>query len=480
MNEDTDSTKRSGSNEGDPVGPTAVGDAIGDSSTSVTDHDDGVEVASSSSGLGIDGSHKGALIRLALVVAAVVAIAVATDVIKTVLVVFAVIAMVMIHELGHFATAKWAGMKVTEYFLGFGPRLWSIRRGETEYGIKALPLGGYVKIIGMSNLEEVDPSEEHRTYRQKPYWRRLSVAVAGSFTHFVMAYLILVFLQAGMGVPKAVNEIGGLARGVNGPTPAEQAGLQVGDKIIAVDGKVVDDWTSDVPAYLSERAGVPVSMTIERGGAELDVSVTPMDSRLLLPPAQSETAAPIAGPAVGKIGITPVIRNERVDPLTAVGRSFTQMFTVGWEVIKQIGDIFSPSGIENYFHLLTESSDDASDQLPVDPASEAETQNRFLSPLGFVDVAHGAASAGLREVLVLLFSFNLFIGIFNLMPLLPFDGGHVAVATYEKLRSSRGRRHMVDFAKLLPVSYAVFIIIVFIGLSSLWLDVFNPIQNPFE
>src|SRR2546421_10982618 len=105
-----------------------------------------------------------------MIIGAGVLAAAITGVTKTVAVVIAIVVMIMLHELGHFATAKWAGMKVTEYFLGFGPRLWSIRRGETEYGVKAIPAGGYVKIIGMTNLEEVDPADEPRTYRQKPFW----------------------------------------------------------------------------------------------------------------------------------------------------------------------------------------------------------------------------------------------------------------------------------------------------------------------
>ncbi len=111
--------------------------------------------------------------------------------------------MVMVHELGHLLAAKHGGMKVTEYFLGFGPRLWSFRRGETEYGIKAFPLGGYVKIPGMTNLEEVDPEDEPRTYRQKPFHARLLVAVAGSAMHFLMAFVLLWALLTFVGVPSA-------------------------------------------------------------------------------------------------------------------------------------------------------------------------------------------------------------------------------------------------------------------------------------
>ena len=129
--------------------------------------------------------QRSALARLALIVGAGILAALVTGTTRTVAVVLAIIVMIMLHELGHFAMAKWAGMKVTEYFLGFGPKLWSVRRGETEYGVKAIPAGGYVKIPGMTNLEKVDPADEPRTYRQKPFWRRLSVAVAGSVVHFL-------------------------------------------------------------------------------------------------------------------------------------------------------------------------------------------------------------------------------------------------------------------------------------------------------
>ena len=107
------------------------------------------------------------------------------------IVILAIVVMITLHELGHFVMAKRAGMKATEFFLGFGPKLWSTRRGETEYGIKLIPAGAYVRIIGMSNLEEVDPADEERTYRAKPYWRRLSVAVAGSTMHFILAFVLI-------------------------------------------------------------------------------------------------------------------------------------------------------------------------------------------------------------------------------------------------------------------------------------------------
>ena len=164
-----------------------------------------------------------------MVVALIVALAVVAHQTALLIVVSAIILMVMLHELGHFLTAKWSHMKVTEYFLGFGPRLWSVRRGETEYGIKAIPAGGYVKIVGMSSLEEVDPADEARTYRQQPFHNRLMVAVAGSFMHFLTALLMLWGLLVFIGTPLAdAVRVVGLAPLAHGVDPARAAGLRAG------------------------------------------------------------------------------------------------------------------------------------------------------------------------------------------------------------------------------------------------------------
>ncbi|MGH9286410.1 MAG: site-2 protease family protein, partial [Acidimicrobiales bacterium] len=145
-----------------------------------------------------------AALTIALVLAGVATLALARPRLAgTIGVLLAIIGMIMLHELGHFVMAKRAGMKVTEFFLGFGPRLWSFRRGETEYGVKAIPAGGYVRIIGMSNVEEIDPADEERTYRSKAYRHRLGVAVAGSTMHFNIAAGLLFLLYAAVGEPSA-------------------------------------------------------------------------------------------------------------------------------------------------------------------------------------------------------------------------------------------------------------------------------------
>ncbi|MGI8806752.1 MAG: site-2 protease family protein, partial [Acidimicrobiales bacterium] len=162
------------------------------------------------------------LAMLAGIMAGGITLSIMTGTFPVVAFCIAMVAVVMLHEAAHFVAAKWSGMKATEFFFGFGPRLWSIRKGETEYGIKAIPFGGYVKIIGMSNLErDIDPADEPRTYRQASYPKRMLVALAGVATHFTMAFLLLVILLSAVGVPnydKPSLTVGNLSRLDTGPS----------------------------------------------------------------------------------------------------------------------------------------------------------------------------------------------------------------------------------------------------------------------
>ena len=209
--------------------------------------------------------QRASLARLLAVVVAVVLAAVVTHTTSVLIVVVALVVMIMLHELGHLVTAKWGGMKVTEYFLGFGPRLWSIRRGETEYGIKAIPAGGYVKIIGMTSAEEVDPADEPRTYRQRPFHNRLIVAVAGSAMHAVMAFVLLwglfVFIGAPQGNAVAISGFAPLAHNVD---PARAAGLQPGDVVVRVERRR-GALRHGPPEVIEHHAGTPVTLVVERG-----------------------------------------------------------------------------------------------------------------------------------------------------------------------------------------------------------------------
>jgi membrane-associated protease RseP (regulator of RpoE activity) len=375
--------------------------------------------------------------------------------------ILAVVAMVMLHEAGHFVTAKWSGMKVTEFFFGFGPRLWSTRRGETEYGVKAVPLGGYVKIIGMSNLErDIDPADEPRTYRQQSYGRRVLVAIAGIAMHFVIAVVVLTFLWSVVGVPqydKPSTTIGEISRLRTGESPAQQAGFEVGDRIVSYDGQPARDWM-ELPLYIRERAGRPITFVVERDGKMVTLPVTP-------------TEVTRDDQTVGFIGIggRPVV--ERVNPVVGVGRAFRDTGELTYRSVEALASFFAPGSLRDYANQLTGGRTES--------AADADA-SRPVSIVGVVRIAGQAAESGFFNVLQLFVLLNLFVGIFNLIPLLPLDGGHVAIATYERIRSRRGRRYQADVGKMLPVTAAVVALLLVLGLTSIWLDIVRPVANPFQ
>ncbi len=411
------------------------------------------------------------LVRLGLVVGALVAVALAFGAGDLLLVIVAIVVMVAVHELGHFVAAKWGHMKVTEYFIGFGPRLWSVRRGETEYGFKAIPAGAYVKIPGMTNLDEVDPADEPRTYRQQPFHKRIVVACAGSFMHFVMAFLLawgaLVFIggqSASAVVVQGFVPITGMAQ-----NPAQAAGLRSGDRVVAVDGKKVTS-INQLSAAIKPAAGGVVTLQVERGGRQLTLRVHPVDERTVK--SDGSRLAPAAGPPEGFIGVYLGNANVPENPFGALGGAAVVVGRTTQSAITGLGQVFSPHGIANYVSQVSNPKVAAQDQKNGTP--------RVESIVGAVRTATQGAKAGALPFIEVLIALNIFIGIANMLPMLPLDGGHVLIAVYERIRTRRGRPYyQADAAKLLPVAYAFIFLLVLLVSSSVPLDITHPVANPF-
>jgi membrane-associated protease RseP (regulator of RpoE activity) len=399
-------------------------------------------------------------VMLVLAFGAVLAVA-RPDVFGTIAVILAFFVMIMLHEFGHFVMAKRAGMKVTEFFVGFGPRLWSVKKGETEYGLKAIPAGGYCRIIGMTNLEEVAPEDEPRAYRSKRFLPKLGVACAGSAMHFLIAlvliFCVLAFAGDWFSDPHATTTV----HEVSAKSPAAQALVHPGDRILSVAGTPIHTWEGAVKA-IQARPGETVAIVVARNvhGVGQHVSIA----------VHLASHSPNADPKVnvGYAGITPVGNIVRPGALASLALAPWREVQLGGSSIAALGHIFSPSGVHGYLENFQKS-----------PPKSAQ-QDRPVSVVGFGRLAHQAVAAGWVQTFLLLILINVFIGIFNLVPLLPFDGGHAAIAIYEWIASAvRRRRVQVDVAKLMPVTLLVLAVLAFLFLSTLFLDVKSPIANPF-
>jgi len=388
----------------------------------------------------------------------------------------ALIVSVMLHETGHFVTAKRFGMKATQYFFGFGPTLWSIKRGETEYGFKALPAGGFVKIIGMTSLEEVDPEDEPRAFRRAPAWQRLIVLAAGSFMHFLFAAVLIFAVGLGIGVENVQSsntaQIGAvtpcvpsneqtLLNGTNSTageaeSPAALAGLRVGDQVTSFDGVAVSNWTQLQNAILKVKPGRLIAFTVLRDGQPLTLHTT---------------LAEVKGHG-SFFGISPVAVTtfQRLSPLASVqsvGTGFSEVVTGSAKAVAQL-----PGAVPSLF---------AQDRV-CSAAANVGSVVGAAQATGDAVAAGEAWQAKVSYVLLLIASLNIFWGVLNLLPLLPMDGGHIAVVLWERIRAwfarLRGRPDpgLFDYRKLIPVSFSVFAVVVFFSLLLIAADIVNPVN----
>jgi membrane-associated protease RseP (regulator of RpoE activity) len=394
------------------------------------------------------------------------------DLIGWAIFIVALLFSVMLHETGHFVTAKWFGMKATRYFVGFGPTIWSTWRGETEYGIKALPIGGFVKIVGMHSLDDPDdPEDEARSFRRQWAWKRIVVLSAGSFMHFVLAFLLIAGLALGVGIENDnTTQLGtisacvassvtaldnGTCTAADPASPARLAGLQVGDTVTAFDGKPVSNWTQLGSDIRNAPVGSPASITVRRHGKVLTLHTT---------------LSSVKGRSGSYLGIAPTTVFQIASPLGAVnyaGTSIGQVLVGSAEAVAAL-----PAALPKLF-----SKDRANTA-----AGQVSSVVGAAEATGYAVGADVGWQYKVSFVLLLIASLNIFVGAFNMLPLLPLDGGHIALIIYERIRAFfarlRGRSDpgLVNLAKFLPVSFSLFMILVFFGVVLILADIINPVN----
>ena len=407
---------------------------------------------------------------------------------------------VALHELGHMIPAKRFGVKVPEYFIGFGPRLWSVRCGETEYGVKAIWLGGYVRLLGMlpparpdrpdkpgsmvadarqESLDELGPDERDRAFYRLTVPRKLLVMAGGILTNLVLGILCLVLALGAVGqytrtstissvgacVPADVDA-GGSECATDDPSPAAAADLRVGDEIVSWNGARTPAW-EDVQKAIRSGGTEPAEVVVRRDGAETTLSVTPVEVERTVTASDGNTSKELRpyvgiGPGLGTVRV-PISRVPGA-VATAVGQTLKAIFTL-------------PVGL---YHSVAAGL--GLEQRSADGLVSLVGVGRIAGEVSSEGVGTGAIpfSARLSSMLSLLGSLNLALFAFNLVPLLPLDGGHVAGACWEGVRRVWARRRgrpdpgPVDTARMLPVGQGVFVALVVMALVLIWVDIVAP------
>jgi membrane-associated protease RseP (regulator of RpoE activity) len=363
--------------------------------------------------------------------------------------VIGVLIAIILHELGHFMTARWTGMKATQFFIGFGPRLWSFRKGETEYGVRALPLGAFVRIIGMNNMDDVPPADESRTYRSKSYPRRMLVISAGSLMHMLIAIVLLFTVYAIDGETKPTDGV--QVHEVLVASPAAAAGLQGDDVLVSIDGH-----------QLKRPEDLGKFVQASQPGDTLDVELLRDGARIVVPvviAANADQASALYGKPFIGVSSSQAFETIHHSVPGAAANAVLDIFPTSWEMTKGAVRVLNPVNIVTH---VAGTNDDLA--------------TRPTTLVGVTSVSDDVGrSEGIVGILYLLAVLNVFVGVFNMFPLLPLDGGHAAIATYERLRERNGVRYHADVSKMMPFAMAVITMLMFLFVAGLYLDITQPV-----
>jgi membrane-associated protease RseP (regulator of RpoE activity) len=389
----------------------------------------------------------------------------------------AILISVALHECGHMWVARATGMKVRRYFVGFGPTLWSTRRGETQYGVKAIPLGGFCDIAGMTPVEDLAPDEVDRAMYKQATWKRVATLFAGPGMNFVICLVLIYGIALVWGLPNlhpptkaVVGETACIAPELSpgkvgnctGPGPAALAGIRPGDVVVKVGDTPVSTFDDMAAAVRKLRGTVPV--VVERGGATITtyVDVTPTQRFITKAQGGQPEAATVGAIGVGAVRVAPT----HYGVLTAIPATFAFAGDLTVEVGKALVTI--PTKVGALVHAIGGGQRDPQTPMSVVGASI----------IGGDTVDHGLWVA----FWFFLAQLNLILGAINLVPLLPFDGGHIAIAVFEKIRNLiRSARGMVaaapvNYLKLMPATYVVLVFVVGYMLLTVTADLVNPIR----
>ncbi|MCB7137700.1 M50 family metallopeptidase [Cellulosimicrobium marinum] len=417
---------------------------------------------------------------------------------------------IALHEVGHMVPAKRFGVRVSQYMVGFGPTLWSRKKGETEYGVKAIPLGGYVRMVGMfppapagarprgngffaqvvadardASTEEIRAGEEHRAFYNLSAPKKVVVMLGGPFMNLLIAVVLTLIVTVGIGVPTITTTVGLVAEcapatvtaqssecaATDPESPAATAGLQVGDTIVELDGVQVDTW-EQLSGALQGGAGEALPVVVERDGQRVDLTLSPVEVERQVvaedgTPVVDDAGEPVTKP-VGFAGITPT---QELRP-TSVASGLEQM----WQQVSGTAGIVLTLPVK-VGEAVTATFTDAER----DP-------NGVVSIWGVGQIAVAIADSDSEVVsqiagfLSLLAALNVALFVFNLIPLLPLDGGHVVNALYEGAKRTvarvRGlpRPGPADVARMMPVAYVMFVVLIGVGALLILADIVDPVR----
>jgi membrane-associated protease RseP (regulator of RpoE activity) len=361
---------------------------------------------------------------------------------------------VMVHEFGHYITARKYGMWVSEFFVGFGKRIWSVQRGETEFGVKAIPAGGYCKIEGMSPSDELPEGQEDRAFYKASSAKKLVVLGAGSFLHFVLGFVLLFTLFAGIGT----NQVLPVINEVVPNSAAQAAGIQAGDEVISINGKKVTEWYKDVEV-IRQSQGKELRLVLDRNGEQISVTA-------------SARLTDIDGTKRYVLGIVNDMGLKRSGLLVSIKNSATVTKSFLVESVKSLGKL--PEKIPALWGATVR--------------GEERDPNGLVGVVGVARVSGEAVGSDkltvmerLATFVLIVASLNIFVGVFNLLPILPLDGGHMAVAIADSIRAffarlrGRPRPAPIDVTVLTPITMVVFVVLATLTLLLLVADVINPV-----